>query len=113
MTAGSLVPIEYRGTLVAVVSADRVHVVSPWLASRPAGDPDLRFVLYMCLCLGEVLGGRFGGPFSCELAARWARAGLIDRDLLAATEPAADETLASRWNVPLDQLKLAREELGE
>jgi hypothetical protein len=53
-----LVPIEFRGPLVALVSARRIHIVAPWLLDRPAGDPELRFIAYMYLCCTEVLDGR-------------------------------------------------------
>jgi hypothetical protein len=68
-----LVPIEYSGELVALVSARRVHIVAPWLLECPAGDPELRFVAYMCLCCGEVLNGRLPGPYTVELGEQWAR----------------------------------------
>jgi hypothetical protein len=54
----SIVPVEYRGGLVALVSARRIHVVAPWLLVRPAGDPELRLVAFTCLYAGAVLTGR-------------------------------------------------------
>jgi hypothetical protein len=74
-----LIPVEYRGELVALPSRERVHIVSPWLSERPSGDPDLRFVASMCACWGEVLNGRLSGPMSNKLAERWAREALISR----------------------------------
>jgi hypothetical protein len=71
-----LVPIEYHGQLVALVSTRRIHVIAPWLLASPAGDPDLRFVAYMCICCAEVLNGRLAGPYTEELGVRWARAAL-------------------------------------
>jgi hypothetical protein len=68
-----LVPIEYRGNLVALVSTRRVHIVARWLLTRPTGDPELRFVAYMCLCCAEVLGGRLPGPYTDALGQEWAR----------------------------------------
>jgi hypothetical protein len=50
MPGAALVPIEYRDALVALVSARRFHIVAPWLVDRPPGDPELRFVAYMCAC---------------------------------------------------------------
>src|SRR5690349_21636559 len=73
MELPELVPIEYDGELVALVSAERVHIISPRLAARPAGDPELRFVAYMCLCCGEVLRGNLPGPYTQELGELWAR----------------------------------------
>ncbi len=106
MEVPTLVPIEYRGELVALVSARRVHIISPWLLVRPAGDPDLRFVAFMCLCCGEVLNGRLPGPYSDELGEAWARLALIDS--AAITDGATvDAALADALRVPLDQLRRA------
>jgi hypothetical protein len=80
MELPELVPIEYDGELVALVSAERVHIISPRLATRPAGDPDLRFVAYMCLCCGEVLRGQLPGPYTQELGELWAREALAIAD---------------------------------
>jgi hypothetical protein len=80
MELAELVPIEYEGELVALVSAERVHIISPRLATRPAGDPDLRFVAYMCLCCGEVLRGHLPGPYTQELGELWARQALAIAD---------------------------------
>jgi hypothetical protein len=103
-----LVPVEYRGELVALVSRERVHIVSPWLRARPVGDPDLRFVGYMCVCCAEVLLGHLPGPFTSELAERWARLALIDRSELAALSAASDGEAGRSLNVPPEQLRLAR-----
>ena len=72
MSVPRLEPIEYEDELVALVSADRVHIVSPRLLDRPAGDPDLRVVAYMCLFgCSEVRAGR---PVDSAAAEAWARA---------------------------------------
>ena len=102
-----MVPIEYRGELVALVSRQRVHIIAPWLASRPAGDPDLRFVGYMCVCCGEVLNGRIPGPFTSGLGERWAREALI-APKLAELHRVPDTEVARRLNVPADQVEAAR-----
>ena len=57
-----LVPIEYRGELVALVSPRRTHIISPRLRESVVGDPDLLFVALMCACCAEVLAGRMRGP---------------------------------------------------
>jgi hypothetical protein len=92
MELPELVPIEYRGTLVALVSARRVHIVDPVLRARPTGDPELRFVAFMCLCCGEVLRGRLPGPYTNELGEAWARLA-TDGDA-GATEAALDTPAA-------------------
>lgn len=106
-----VVEIEYRGELAALVSPRRLHIISPELIARPPGDPDLRFVAYMCACYVEVAAGRLPGPFSSALGERWARAALIDAEALrrSAGIPASD--LAQRWRVPAEQIRLARAEL--
>jgi hypothetical protein len=103
-----LIPVEYRGELVALVSRERVHIISPWLLARPAGDPDLRFVAFMCACCGEILSGRAPGPFTSEFGERWARSALIPPDELAVVRGLADREAARRLNVPDDQLRAAR-----
>jgi hypothetical protein len=105
-----LIPIEYRGELVALVSRERVHIVSPWLLDRPASDPDLRFVAFMCACCGEVLNGRIPIQFTSELGERWARSALIGVDELALLHGASEREAARALNVPPEQLREARSE---
>ena len=71
-----MVPIEYRGELVAVVSERRAHIVSPRLLAAQAGDPDLMFVALLCACCSEVLNGRLAGPYTADLGESWARRAL-------------------------------------
>jgi hypothetical protein len=108
MELPELVPVEYRGELVALVSRERAHIISPWLLERPAGDPDLRFVAFMCACGWEVLNGRVGGPFTSELAEQWARLALIAADELEALDALTDTEAAAALNVPADQVRAAR-----
>lgn len=68
----TLVPIEYRGELVALVSPTRIHIVSPRLRACPPEDHDFRFVTFMCLCCGEALNGRLPGPYSNDIGEMWA-----------------------------------------
>src|SRR5690348_18347990 len=56
MDVPTLVPVEYRDGLAALVSAKKVHIVAPWLLVRPAGDPELRFLGFMCLCAADRYG---------------------------------------------------------
>jgi hypothetical protein len=76
MELPELVPIEYRGQLVALVSTRRIHIIAPWLADRPTGDPELRFVAFMCLCCREVLTDNLSGPYTPSLGEEWARLAL-------------------------------------
>jgi hypothetical protein len=106
MELPTLVPVEYRGGLAALVSADRVHIVAPWLLVRPAGDPELRFLAFMCLCAGQVLRGAIEGPFSSRLAEDWARRALIDEDRLAAMGEVSDAEAATRLDALATMLAL-------
>ena len=58
-----------RGGSGAVVSAgsDRCYVLTDDLT-----DEQLRLAAAMCLCSREVRAGRLEGPFTTELAERWA-----------------------------------------
>jgi hypothetical protein len=49
-----------------------VHIIAPRLRIAPAGDHELRFVTFMCLCCAEVLAGRLPGPYTPELGEQWA-----------------------------------------
>jgi hypothetical protein len=108
MEIPQLVPVEYAGELVALVSPQRVHIIAPWLLARPAGDPDLRFVGYMCACCGEVLAGRLPGPFTSAMAEEWTRCALIPDDAVRALHGTSDGHAAGALNVPVDQLARAR-----
>ena len=68
----TLVPIEYHGELVALVSPTRIHIISPRLRACPPEDHDLRFVTFLCLCCAEALNGRLPGPYSNDIARTWA-----------------------------------------
>lgn len=106
-----LAPVEYRGQLVALASPQRFHIVAPWLLRRPAGDPELRFVGYMCACYAEIAAGHLPGPFTSELAQRWARAALIDPARLAAVRGIHEQQLEREWRVPAHEIRIARSEL--
>ena len=103
-----LVPIEYRGELVALVSRDRVHLVSPRMRTLQVGDPELRFVAYMCAYCGQVLNGQLSGPLTSELAEQWARAALIAPSELAGLSACSDAEAGEALNVPPDQVRVAR-----
>jgi hypothetical protein len=106
-----LVPVEYAGALVALVSPQRVHIIAPWLLDRPAGDPELRFVGYMCACCGEVLAGRLPGPFTSAMAEEWTHRALIADDALSVLRGTTDAHVASVLNVPQDEVQRARRHL--
>lgn len=103
--------IRYRGDIAAVASRRRFYIVTPTLAERSSADPDRRFLMVMCRAFAEYAAGRIPGPFDEALAERFARAVLIDPVVLAAYADDSDAALARRFNVPEDQLALARVEL--
>ena len=110
MTMSPLVPVEYCGDLVALVSARRFHIVAPWLADRPAGDPDLRFVAYMCACYAEITAGPPTRSVHERRRGAVGRGALVDLRTLE-QDGASDEDLAARWSVPVAQIRIARSEL--
>ena len=98
--------VAFRGEIVAVAGATRVYF------ARDDLDPASQwFVAVMCLCKREVDAGRLEGPFTSELAERWARLLLIGPHSFAASLD--DHEIASRLGVPTDQVALARAEFGQ
>ncbi len=74
MEPPSLEPVEYRGQLVGLVSARRIHIVAPWLLERPAGDNELRLVVLMCMFRSRAL--RVDADLHADDAEAWALAQL-------------------------------------
>jgi hypothetical protein len=103
--------ISYRGRPVALVAPERVHVLAPWLQDTPPGDPDARFVLFMCTFARMVQLGRLPPPFSNTAAERWARIALIDDDELLAHRHQPAREQARGFGVPIEQLATRRREL--
>jgi hypothetical protein len=101
-----LQPITYRGRLVACATQTRVFLVDE-LDRRPAGDPELSFVLFMCAYAQDVMTGELRGPYSDENARAYARAALIPQELLE--RPLADiSRTALALTIPVDELAQAR-----
>ena len=74
-------PVTYRGRTVAACTRDASS--SPTRSSsRPPGDPELTFVLYMCAYAGDVARGELPGPYTDDDARHYARACLIPTELL-------------------------------
>ena len=105
MNLPRLEPVEYRGELVALVSAERVHIVAPWLLERPAGDPDLRFVAFMCAFASIELGAQ--RPCDAHAAEAWARRALIDIGCVDTRAGLAIGDVARVMRVPEEQLLAA------
>lgn len=96
--------VVYEGRIVGVVAPTRVYLAVEHLDAAAA-----RFVAVMCLCNREIVEGRMSGPFTSELAARWARLVLIGPQHFV--DGISDKELADRLHVPHDQVVLARAEL--
>jgi hypothetical protein len=107
----SLEPIEYRGELVALVGHDRFHLVAPRLLACPPDDPELRFVVFMCVCWRRAAQAGVPGHIAGEVLERWARQALIDVRDLAASAHVPSSELARLMQVPGEQVEAAREEL--
>ena len=100
--------IAYRGQTVAAATAQRFFLCD-WLLTRPAGDCERTFVVFMCVYAGEVLRGELPGPYSDEMARRYARACLIPAELAERSE--VDLARAARaLGVPLEELCVERAE---
>jgi len=61
-------PIVCDGQLAALAGRDRCYFFTDDLTDR-----QFQLVAAMCLCSREVRTGRLQGPFTTELAERWAR----------------------------------------
>ena len=95
--------IEYGGRIVALAGRTRCHFVDDL-------DPaTLNFVMVMCLCKHEVDEGRIEGPFTSELAAKWARLIMIGPHNFLG-RASTDHDLAERLRVPIEQVAIARRE---
>jgi hypothetical protein len=99
--------IEYGGRAVAVAGRTRCY-----LAVDDLDEATQNFVAVMCLCKREVDEGRLDGPFSSELAARWARLVMIGPRCFAIGR-ATDEELAVQLTVPIAQVAIARLEFAQ
>ncbi len=69
-------PIVCDGQLAALAGREHCYFLTEDLT-----DEQFRLVAAMCLCSREVRAGHLEGPFTIELAARWARVflGLVGR----------------------------------
>jgi hypothetical protein len=56
-------PITYRGRTIAAATRSRFFLADA-LDQRPAGDPELTFVIFMCAYAGDVLSGILPGPYT-------------------------------------------------
>ena len=101
-----LQPITYRGRVAACATGTRVFLADE-LRRRPAGDPDLTFVLFMCFYARDVMSGELPGRYTDEKARAYARAALIPEELLERSLADPGRT-ARALCVPVDELLHAR-----
>jgi hypothetical protein len=106
-----MIHVTYRGQLVAAATAERAYVSAP-LLERGSGDAQLRFVLAMCMYAMDVDAGVLPGPYGEDAAAAFARARLMPRREFVAWLDQADDRLAWRFGVPLDEVAYRRRDLA-
>jgi hypothetical protein len=75
VAVGEQDPVVLEGRLVAIAGRDRC-----WLLAEDLEADELRRVAAMCLCSREIRAGRLAGPYTPELAGRWAGI-LLSEDL--------------------------------
>jgi len=69
----------YRGELVALAGRHRFHLLAPWLDDRPPADPELQFVVLLCLYHRQVITGALPPSADPQVAERWATLALGDQ----------------------------------
>ena len=104
--------IVYRGEIVAVPGASRVHL-SPQLEALDADDPLVRFVSLMVAYFLAVREGRAPGPYTDERAERFARLVLMDDDEFRSLDGNRfeDGLIAGHFGVPAEQVEEKRQDL--
>jgi hypothetical protein len=104
--------IAYRGEIVAVPGASRVHL-SPQLEALDSEDPFFRFVLLMVAYYLSVREGRAPGPYTDERAELFARLVLMDDDEFRSVdrEGLEDVLIAGHFGVPIEQVDEKRHDL--
>lgn len=106
MTKTVTTMIHYRGELAGFAGATRASLVEAY-AHLPPEDPDRRFVLAMAAYASAIANGNVPGPYTDKDAERFARAFLISGPL-----DGPDEEIAGRYGIPVDQIAVARREIG-
>src|SRR5512144_2162169 len=106
--------ISYRGELAAIAGPRRLLFACLDLDAAPDSDPHRRFVLAMGLFAHDVERGRRRGPYTDAAAEIFARSRLMPEHAFrqAATGRTAEQ-LAAAFNVPLEQVRQRRAELGQ
>lgn len=102
--------VTYEGAPAALVGVRRFSFLGE-LRHLPPGHPVVRVVAYMAYYAQLVLTGDMG-DYSDREAELFARSALIDYEQLAARSGESDDSLASDFRIPIEQITKAREELG-
>lgn len=103
------ITLSYDNRTVALASPERF-----WLAAHiealPTGDPTKRLVTYMALFARDVLTGELPGPYSDELARRFARLALVEPVAYHAHRRHRDRDLAAALGLPIAEIPAVRRE---
>ena len=102
--------IVYHGRLAATVEQD-VTTLAKAFAVMEDDHPERRFVLAMASYAEDIVAGSMPGEYDDAVAAYAARVLLIDGDTLIEHWECPDHALAEAFNVPLDQIALARQDV--
>jgi hypothetical protein len=108
----SSILIVYQGAPAALVGATRLSFLRE-VRHLPPGHPVVRVVAYMAYYAQLVLTRQMPSPYTDDDAERFARVALIDPDDLVQRLGHSDEVLATHFQLPLEQIRRAREELGD
>jgi hypothetical protein len=106
--------VRYRSDVVAVAGPHRFHL-APQIELLDRDDPLRMLVTFMCAFAGRVHAREVAGPYTDDRAERYARCVLIDDDAFrhAAEASVDDESLANRFNVPVEQIQAKRDDLAD
>jgi len=108
----AVVVVKYREEVVAVAGPARFYL-APDIETRAPQDPVRMMAVFTCAFANEVHTGALPGPYSDDRAELFARCALIDDDEFLRGQAAGDddETLASRFGVPVEQIAAKRRDL--
>jgi hypothetical protein len=102
--------VTYEGAPAALVGVRRFSFLGD-VGHLPPGHPVVRVVAYMAYYAQLVLSGDMG-DYSDRDAELFARSALIDYERLAERLSDSDESLATDFRIPIEQVTKAREELN-
>src|SRR5947209_17754967 len=98
----SSILVTYDGMPAALVGVRRFSFLGD-VRHLPPGHPVVRVVAYMAYYAQLVLSGDMG-DYSDRDAELFARSALIDYEQLASRSGDSDESLATEFRIPIDQL---------